>query len=118
MTEAELVRRFDLLWPGYFHDRALALPPPRTSEWRRRSGRTARSPSTSSAGRCGSGFRSATLPVLFVHGEESPLPVRGSRDTAALIPDAELVVVPGAGHFPWVERPGSVRDAVEPFLAR
>ena len=56
--------------------------------------------------------------MLFVHGEESALPVRGSRDTAALIPDAELVVVPGAGHFPWIERPGSVRDAVEPFLAR
>jgi proline iminopeptidase len=61
---------------------------------------------------------SATLPVLFVHGEESALPVRGSRDTAALIPDAELVVVPGVGHFPWIERPGSVKDAVAPFLAR
>jgi pimeloyl-ACP methyl ester carboxylesterase len=45
------------------------------------------------------------------------IPVWSTTETDGLIPGAEVVVVPGSGHFPWVEQPGSVRDAVEPFLA-
>jgi pimeloyl-ACP methyl ester carboxylesterase len=34
-----------------------------------------------------------------VHGEDDPLvPVTGGRDTAANIPGAELLVIPGMGH--------------------
>lgn len=38
-------------------------------------------------------------PVCVIHGENDPLvPVDGGRDTAASIPGAELVIVPGMGH--------------------
>ena len=43
-------------------------------------------------------------------------PVRSTTETAAVIPVAEVVVVPDSGHFPWIDRPGSVRPAVDPFL--
>ncbi|MET0424073.1 MAG: alpha/beta hydrolase [Actinoplanes sp.] len=40
-----------------------------------------------------------TTPTLVIHGEADPLiDVSGGRATAAAIPDAELLVVPGMGH--------------------
>ena len=39
------------------------------------------------------------MPTLVVHGEDDPLvQVDGGRATAAAVPGAELVVVPGMGH--------------------
>jgi proline iminopeptidase len=55
--------------------------------------------------------------VLFVHGAASPMPARAATDTAALIPHARVELIEGAGHFPWVERPDEVRDAVLAFVA-
>ena len=38
-------------------------------------------------------------PTLVIHGADDPLvPVSGGEDTAAAIPDAELLVIPGMGH--------------------
>jgi pimeloyl-ACP methyl ester carboxylesterase len=40
-----------------------------------------------------------TVPVAVIHGEADPLvPVGGGRATAAAVPDAELLVIPGMGH--------------------
>ena len=60
----------------------------------------------------------AEIPVLFVHGAASPMPVRASTETAKLIPHAEVEVIEGAGHFIWHERPDEVRDVVRAFVAR
>jgi pimeloyl-ACP methyl ester carboxylesterase len=50
----------------------------------------------------------------FVAGAASPLPAdEASLSTAAVIPGAWVSVVPGAGHFPWYEQPGSVRSALD-----
>jgi proline iminopeptidase len=57
------------------------------------------------------------LPALFIHGQESPLPVSSSQRTVELIPGAKLVVIEGIGHFPWIELPDSVRAAVDLFLS-
>jgi len=44
-------------------------------------------------------LRKLDLPTLVVHGEADPLvPVEGGKDTAASIPGAELMIVPGMGH--------------------
>jgi pimeloyl-ACP methyl ester carboxylesterase len=41
-----------------------------------------------------------TCPVIVVHGEDDQLvPIAHSRHTAALIPSAELRVLPGVGHL-------------------
>jgi len=52
------------------------------------------------------------IPVLFLHGAASPMPLRASTDTAALIPHARVEIVEGAGHFIWLERPDQLRDAI------
>jgi pimeloyl-ACP methyl ester carboxylesterase len=44
-------------------------------------------------------LRTVTAPTLVVHGEADPLiDVSGGRATAAAIPGAELLVIPGMGH--------------------
>jgi pimeloyl-ACP methyl ester carboxylesterase len=47
----------------------------------------------------------------LVLGEQRPMPVSQGQQTAALLPAAEVVVVPAAGHLPWHEQPGCVADA-------
>ena len=40
-----------------------------------------------------------TAPTLVIHGVDDPLvPLAGGEDTAAAIPGAELLVIPGMGH--------------------
>jgi pimeloyl-ACP methyl ester carboxylesterase len=57
------------------------------------------------------------IPVTFLHGAGSPMPLRASTETAALIPHAQVTVIDGAGHFIWLEQPDEVRDAVAAFVA-
>lgn len=58
-----------------------------------------------------------TTPVLIVHGE-SDGPIAMSRDWADALPDAQLIGLPGVGHFPWLEEPDVFDEAVKAFLAR
>jgi len=45
------------------------------------------------------GLRKLTMPALVIHGDADPLvDVSGGRATAAAIPGAELIVIPGMGH--------------------
>ena len=58
-------------------------------------------------------------PTLVVVGAEDALtPPDRSEALAAAIPDAELVVLPGAGHLSALERPAEFAAAVDGFLAR
>ena len=56
-------------------------------------------------------------PVLILHGTYDHIPLEPVQATAALLPGAELRVLAGIGHFPWLEQPGIVRAAVVDFLA-
>jgi pimeloyl-ACP methyl ester carboxylesterase len=47
----------------------------------------------------------------------SPIPPRWSEESAALVPGARVEVVEKAGHFPWLERPGSIAAAVGEILS-
>ncbi|MFD0023397.1 alpha/beta fold hydrolase [Streptomyces sp. NPDC058382] len=57
-------------------------------------------------------------PVLLLAGEfDLNSPPGSVAEFAALFPDAELVVQPGAGHYPWIDDAGRFRAAVSAFLA-
>jgi pimeloyl-ACP methyl ester carboxylesterase len=58
-------------------------------------------------------------PVLLVSGEYDIWPKSAAvRELAALVGHADLVLLPRAGHFPWVDDPASFAAIVHEFLAR
>ena len=60
------------------------------------------------------GLGGLEMPLGFIAGERSPMPHdKAAGATARAIPDAWLEVIQGAGHFPWFERPGCVRTALQ-----
>jgi len=60
-----------------------------------------------------------SLPTLVIVGEEDTLtPLADAERICALIPNAELAVIPRAGHLPNLERPEQFNVAMTSFLSR
>lgn len=59
---------------------------------------------------------SVRCPTLVIVGEQDEAFVNPSRAMANVIPGAELVVVPDAGHSPQLENPRPWLEAIERFL--
>jgi pimeloyl-ACP methyl ester carboxylesterase len=116
-TEADVKESLAIVWPAYFAhpDQAPPMPELRVSV-------------DSYAGTFQSilwHFEHHTLeralpdlriPTTLVLGADSPIPPEHGIATAALIPGASYRVEPGCGHFLWLERPGSVRTALDSLL--
>jgi pimeloyl-ACP methyl ester carboxylesterase len=106
-----------LVWPAYFTDPARTLPMQID-----RMGPAAFAATWDAVladlPRLAAALPTIHVPFTFVHGECSPIPISASRDSVEQLPDAELVVVPGAGHFVWFEAPGSVRSALQALMER
>lgn len=63
-------------------------------------------------------LKALDAPVLLVAGELDPMPTPAAADQlAGLFTRAELAVVPGGGHFPWLDDPAGFTRAVLAFLA-
>jgi proline iminopeptidase len=63
---------------------------------------------------------SVTSPTLVLVGELDPFGVAPGEEIAAALPDARLVVLPGADHFPFLEsaeRRAAWSHAVLEFVA-
>jgi pimeloyl-ACP methyl ester carboxylesterase len=59
----------------------------------------------------------AGMPVLVVVGEEDEVtPPARARAMAEAIPGARVVVIPGAGHVPPLERPAATTQTLVEFL--
>jgi len=100
-----------LVWAAYFADpeRAPAMPELRFSS--ERSAQMGQS-ILADLPALEAGLPQIRVPVGFVHGARSPMPVGASTDGAERIPGAWVDVVEGAGHFVWVEAPGAVRASL------
>jgi pimeloyl-ACP methyl ester carboxylesterase len=118
VTEAELVERFALAWPHFFLRPEDMSPPPE------RVGVQASIQTNASIsehfGRetLATGLPNVTVPALFVHGAQDPLPLRSTSFTAALMPNAQVETIADCAHFPWIEQPAAFRATVETLLAR
>jgi pimeloyl-ACP methyl ester carboxylesterase len=105
-----------LVWPAYFADPGAAPPMPALRMATERG--AAMFPSILAAlPALEEGLPGITVPVGFVHGSRSPMPVGASTDAAERIPGAWVEVVDDAGHFIWVEAPGAVRAALRRLTA-
>ncbi len=65
----------------------------------------------------GTRLQALTMPALVIWGEADPyIPARFGRDYAQALPDAELLELADAGHWPWLDRPDLI-GRVADFLA-
>jgi proline iminopeptidase len=112
-SEADQMEAMRLFWPTYFADPAAAPPMSDmrfSAEAYAATFESLHSELPELAGR----LAGISVPTLFVHGAGSPMPVTAATDTARAMGSAATVeVLDGAGHFPWVERPGAVRAALD-----
>jgi pimeloyl-ACP methyl ester carboxylesterase len=105
-----------LVWPAYFADPEQAPPMPELRMASDRSAQMGRS-ILAELPALEAGLPRIRVPVGFVHGSRSPMPVAASTDAAARIPGAWVDVVDGSGHFVWVETPGAVRASLRRLTA-
>jgi proline iminopeptidase len=56
-------------------------------------------------------------PVLTIHGtKDRNAPYGGGREWATMLPNARLITVDGAAHFPWIEARELVFSSINEFL--
>jgi len=100
-----------LVWPAYFADPEAAPPMPEVGVAIDRTAQMVPS-INAELPKLEAGLPQIRVPVGFVHGSRSPMPLEASTDAAERIPGAWVEVVEGAGHFIWVEAPGAVRASL------
>jgi pimeloyl-ACP methyl ester carboxylesterase len=105
-----------LVWPAYFADPERAPPMPDLRIANERSAQMIPS-ILADLPALEAGLPGIRVPVGFIHGSLSPMPLGASADAAERIPGAWVEVVDGAGHFIWVEAPGAVRAALRRLTA-
>lgn len=105
-----------LVWPAYFADPEQAPPMPELQIASERSAQMVQS-IFAELPVLEAGLPGIRVPVGFVHGSRSPMPLAASTDAAERIPGAWVDVVDGAGHFVWVEAPGAVRTSLRRLTA-
>jgi proline iminopeptidase len=102
-----------LQWPGYFAEPEHAPPPPSGLLLNLTcNGETMASVFEELQSGFGDRLSGCESPVELVVGESSPIPLEVSEQTAELLPNSQITIVPDAGHLPWHERPGCVRAAL------
>lgn len=112
-SDADMVASMALLWPSYFADPPSAPPMPSFMKASIAGyAGTMASASEQLAGGLSEKVSGVTMPVVYVVGADSPMPLRQGQQTEALFPRSELHIVPGAGHLPWHEEPGCVSRAL------
>jgi pimeloyl-ACP methyl ester carboxylesterase len=118
-TAEESIESLRLLWPAYFNDRSTATPlPPLQSSVAAYSECLEDATALLAAG--GLPERASTYhrPVEVLFGLGSPIPVESSLATAHAFPQGSATGVADAGHFPWIEQPGCVADALVRLASR
>jgi pimeloyl-ACP methyl ester carboxylesterase len=111
-SDAEFHEAMEIWWPAYFADPENAPPMP-----------TMRASSEAYSGiagemtvgleRIAAELARGEIPYSVLAGAASPIPWgQAALATVELSPRASLTVVAAAGHFPWIECPGCVGDAL------
>jgi pimeloyl-ACP methyl ester carboxylesterase len=113
-TAEDALEALAIVWPGYFSspDKAPPMPPMRLS-LQCYAGTFASIHAHFDRKTLERSLPSMTIPAVFLLGAASPIPLRHGVASAALIPGARPMIEDDCGHFPWLERPGSVRRAVQ-----
>jgi pimeloyl-ACP methyl ester carboxylesterase len=120
VSDSDMLASLTLLWPGYFAqpETAPAIPAGMRASIAGYAGTFASVAAHLADGSLARGLREVRVPALFLLGAQSPMPVSQGQQTAALVPESEVVIVPAAGHLPWHEQPGCVAGALARIRGR
>ncbi len=58
------------------------------------------------------------VPALVIHGTMDPLPLDGAKAWASVLPNGQLLLLDGVGHFPYLEVPDRFFEVVNEFLRK
>jgi pimeloyl-ACP methyl ester carboxylesterase len=116
-TPEDALESLRLVWPAYYADWTAAHEMPSTMTLSVDAYPQTFGSLHEELPRLSAALPSVTVPVGFLAGGSSPMPVTASTDTAAAIPGAWTEVVQDAGHFLWLEKPGRVRAALDRLAA-
>jgi proline iminopeptidase len=119
-TEADALESMRLLWPAYFNDPPSAPPMPEETRLSIAGYSQALEDLMAilASGELPGRAASYGGPVELLYGLGSPLPVETQLETAHTFPRGSATGVPDAGHFPWLEQPGCVADALVRLAAQ
>ena len=56
------------------------------------------------------------IPVLVVHGQQDIVPVSTAQKLAKMLLNSRLIVLNECGHFPYVEQPSHLYEAINAFI--
>lgn len=116
---------FSIYFPAYFHDAANMAN--LRGSWCDMTPTAANLlPFTMFAGRASLGpdfnlapmLSSIQVPALVIHGAGDAIPLASTAGYANALPNGELLVMDGAGHFPWMEEPTEFFTRVNNYLRR
>jgi pimeloyl-ACP methyl ester carboxylesterase len=111
VTASEEIEALRLLWPFYFAEPATAPPmPPLAMDLEGHLATWASIHEHLERGTLERALPDLRMPAVFIHGAMDPIPLEATRAGAALVPGSRLHVLPGVGHFPWLEQPGVIRS--------
>ena len=112
----DLVEGLELLWPYYFADPSSAPPmPPMQGDHPGHLETWASVKAHFDAKTLEDGLPRLEMPAIFIHGALDPIPADEIERSARLVPGADLHLLEGIGHFPWMEQPGSVLQLLRAF---
>jgi pimeloyl-ACP methyl ester carboxylesterase len=113
-TPEDALEGLAIVWPGYFSSPDKAPPmPPLSLSLECYAGTFASIHAHFERKTLERGLPSLKIPAVFLLGAASPIPPRHGVASAALIPGASHMIEDDCGHFLWLERPGSVRRALQ-----
>jgi proline iminopeptidase len=118
LTGADPAEVLSIIWPAYFARPEAAPPYPGWAvDTETADAIYAWAQEHASQSDLADALSSFERPVLFLHGTHDHIPLEALEATVAVLPDAELRVLEGVGHFPWLEQPGMIRTEAVDFLA-
>lgn len=117
-TRAETAEAMSIVWPSYSAAPQTATPMP-AMEWYREAYDEIVPALALDLDSVATKLAASPVPYDVIAGAGSPMPWgQAARATTELAPRAALTIVPVAGHFVWLDAPGSVLAALKDLLHR